>query len=158
MANWCINSVTFTAEQTQLSKIQALFIQMAADAQRTGEGQLPAFIREQEGYFFDLAWEDNVLFYSTKWVPNTDHLIEVAEFYGADFSHHYAETASSIYGLSVYRDGLLTITDLDSSDFDGYNLEEDTGLYRFEGNSYESSEEILDILLQRKKQKNDLTD
>ena len=158
MANWCINSVSFTAEPAQLSQIQTLFIQMAADAQRTGEGQLPVFIPEQEGYFFDIAWEEDVLFYSTRWVPNTDHLIEVAEFYGADFRHYYAETASSIYGISEYRNGLLTITDLDSSDFDGYDLDEETGLYRFEGSNYESSEEILDILIQRKKHINDLTD
>ena len=153
-----MNSVTFTAEPAQLSKIQTMFMQMAADAARTGVGQLPIFIREQECYFFDIAWEEDVLFYSTRWVPNTDHLIEVAEFYGADFRHHYAETASSIYGISVYRDGVLTTTDLDSSDFDGYDLEEDTGLYRFEDKLYESSEEILDILIERRKQINDLTD
>jgi hypothetical protein len=158
MANWCSNSVVFQAEPAQLSKIQALFLLLAALAESTGEGQLPSFIREQEGYFFDIAWEEDVLFYATRWVPNTDHLIEVAEYFGADFKHHYAETSNSVYGVATYQDGVLTVSDLDNSDFGLYDLDPGTGLYRFEGQSYESSEEILDILIERKQQINDLTD
>jgi hypothetical protein len=158
MANWCSNSVVFQAEPAQLLKIQSLFLQLAAIAESTGEGQLPSFIHEQQGYFFDIGWEEDVLFYATRWVPNTDHLIEVAEFFGADFKHYYAETSNSVYGVAAYQDGVLTITDLNNSDFDLYDLDPDTGLYQFEGQSYESSEEILDILIERKQQINDLTD
>ncbi|WP_345953010.1 hypothetical protein [Mucilaginibacter sp. PAMB04168] len=158
MANWCSNSVVFQAEPAQLLKIQTLFLQMAALAEHTGDGQLPPFIREQDGYFFDIAWEEDVLYYATKWVPNTDHLVKVSEHFGADFRHYYAETSSSVYGVAIYQDGIMTITDLDNSDFDHYDLDPETGLYHFEGCTYESSEEILDMLIRRKQQINDLTD
>lgn len=150
MAEWCINSVVFIAEPAQLTEIQTLFLQMAVKAQATGEGQPPHFILEHEGWFFDIVWKDNSLFYSTKWYPNTDHLIEVADYFCVDFRHHYAEVANGIYGLSVYTDGVLTITDLDSSDLASYVFDPETKLYKFEDKLYENSEDILDILIQRK--------
>ncbi len=55
-----------------------------------------------------------------------------------------------IYGKATYADANLVIIELDDSDFDLYSYDEEKDEYQFEGDTYDSDHEILDILLERK--------
>jgi len=151
MANWCSNSVTFEGEQSQMTDLKILFDTMALKEQKQRKGQLPEFIFEQDGYFFDIRWEDDALYYETKWSPNTAVIMEIAVRFGVEFSYGYEESSMGIYGEATFKKGVFTDTFLDQEDFSLYHYHNQSNLFVFEGDTYESNSEILDILLERKK-------
>lgn len=109
-------------------------------------GQLPDFVNPKDGgYFFDIIWDegDSIFSYQTKWSPNTKVLVQIAERFNVDFIHDYEEMGSLVYGRSIYEDGKLTEIDLDDEDFEKYQYDDETGIYHFEGEAYDSDAEIL---------------
>ncbi|MFP5439029.1 MAG: hypothetical protein ACLGH8_14705 [Bacteroidia bacterium] len=153
MANWCSNRVEFIGEDKALQEVHEFFVTMQNAEETTGNGQLPDFMETESGYFFSLYRNEGdvgVFEYETRWSPNTDVLKVIADRFGVGFTHEYKETGNCIYGVIEYKDGDETETDLDFEDFDRYEYNEDDGLYYFEGDTYESDYEILEILLERK--------
>ncbi|MBZ4192021.1 hypothetical protein [Niabella beijingensis] len=151
MANWCNNVVWFEADPTTLQSIKNMFLQMAKKEKATREGQLPAFIKDERDWFFDIRWEEeDALYYDTRWSPNIEIVRQIAEHYKVNFTYDYEELGCLVYGRVTYTDGILTNTFLEQSDFDAFELDEDTDLYHFEGETYESEFEILETLLDRK--------
>ena len=151
MANWCSNRVEFTGEHSQFGELQSFFTAMAAKEKKEGKGQLPDFASGGTGFMFETAWEDGILYYNTKWSPNTDVIVKIADQFKTGFIYSYAETSNGEYGEATYSNGELTDIALDWSDTDHYSFNEETDLYEFEGMDYESEEDILAILLQRRK-------
>lgn len=153
MANWCSNRVEFAGDGKALQEVHEFFVSMQNEEEATGNGQLPDFMETDSGYFFSLyrnEGEVGMFEYETRWSPNTDVLKVIAERFGVGFTHYYEEIGNCIYGVTEYKDGDETETDLDFEDFDRYEYSEDDGLYYFEGDTYESDYEILEILLERK--------
>lgn len=70
--------------------------------------------------------------------------------YKVNFVQDYEEMGNLIYGRATYRDGILSDIFLDDDDFEIYEQDEETDLYHFEGEEYESDYEILETLLERK--------
>lgn len=152
MANWCNNRVEFMGEHSQFEQLAALFKGMAETEQRTGCGQLPPFMEsEAYGFFFEIIWENGVLYYQTKWAPNTAVLVLIAEEYEVGFTYNYDEVGNGVFGEASYMNGNLTVIDLDADDIGQYEYDADNGTYRFENFTYESSEDILQLMLERKK-------
>ena len=154
MANWCNNTVWFEGDTPTIERIQAMFAAMAAKETKEQCGQLPEFIQEQKGWFFNTRWEqEDVLYYETKWSPNTEILQTIADRFGAGFTHEYEETGNLVFGKAIYRNGILTDIALDEDDFNAYEHQEHTDTWLFEDEQYESDYEIMDILLERKLRK-----
>jgi hypothetical protein len=153
MANWCYNIIQFTGDNNKLENLQTLFEQMAEKETETNEAQLPPFINEDTDYLylFDIRWEGRTLYYATKWSPNIDLIQIIADTYQVGFVYTYSEIGNGIYGEVLYRDEVLTDIYLESEDFAQYSYSEETDNYTFEGDSYESDDEILEILLDRRK-------
>jgi hypothetical protein len=151
MANWCSNTVEFIGEHSQFEYLKILFEAMASKEKKEEKGQLPAFTHFDSGFLFDIRWEDGVLNYETKWAPNIEVLVAIADHFKVGFIYSYAEPGMSIFGETTYKDGILTDTYLDDDDTGQYEYDELADTYRFENQDYESSDEILDILLERKK-------
>lgn len=150
MANWCLNTVKFEADEPVYEKIRVLFLEMAQQEILTNKGQLPSFCNLETGYLFEIDWQDDELFYLTKWSPNFDVLIAVAAHFGVCFQYQYQETAMGIYGMAVYLADTLCNVYLEPKDFTFYSYCEQSHKYEFEGQQYALEFEILDILLQRK--------
>ncbi|RFZ91121.1 hypothetical protein D0C36_19460 [Mucilaginibacter conchicola] len=152
MANWCSNKVEFIGESSQIEQLASLFNAMAANEKKNGCGQMPEFVPISETkYFFSISWENGILYYETKWSPNTSVLQRIAMEYGVGFIHSYDEPGNAVYGEAHYLNDELTVIDLDWDDIGQYEYDEENGIYRFENRNYESSDEILYIMLQRKK-------
>lgn len=124
---------------------------MAEKETETNEGQLPSFIKEDTGYLFNIRWVGGTLYCDTKWSPNIALMQLVADTYQVGFVYSYSEIGMGIYGEVQYQDGILTDISLESEDFAQYGYQEETDDYVFEGDSYENDDEILEILLERKK-------
>ncbi|MXN90808.1 hypothetical protein GR160_06175 [Flavobacterium sp. Sd200] len=153
MANWCSNRVTFTGDGKALQQVQELFLAMQHNEETTGNGQLPDFVDTENRYFFSLYRHEGdfgIFEYETRWSPNTEVVMAIADRYGVAVRHQYEETGNCIYGETGYANGISIETDLDWEDFDRYEYNQEEGLYHFEGEAYESDCEILEILLERK--------
>lgn len=154
MANWCSNTVVFEGKPEAIRRIQQLFQYMKEKEAETEQGQLPDFLSDTNGgYFFNLYWnegDEGIYQYETKWSPNLEVVKAMAEYYQVNFVQHYEESGSLIYGVTTYKDRILTDTYLDGSDWDAYDFDEDTDTYHFEGKEYDGNCEILEILLKRK--------
>lgn len=145
--------MSFTAEPHQMKKIIMLFSHMAIQEKQEDKGQLPSFITEEKDWFFNIECDGDTVHYETRWSPNIAVLKQVADHYGADFKLCYCETGNLIFGEATYEEGELQDICLESADFDQYEYDEDADSYLFEGERYECSEEIMEILLERKKRK-----
>jgi hypothetical protein len=129
-----------------------LFVKMARQGEKQHCGQLPKFIRAEDGFLFSIRWEDDTLYYETRWSPNTDIIKQVADKFNVDFTHFYEELGCLIYGEAEYKNKILTDVLLEAEDFDSFQEIEEAGEWVFEGKNYESDLEILEILLERKQQ------
>lgn len=153
MANWCSNWVVFHGDEKTLGNIQELFTAMKAREEETGHGQLPDFAGPEDRYFFNIYIDGDsqgVYQYQTRWAPNTEALVAIARQYGAGFEQDYEESGCMVFGKATFADGVLGDTCLDGEDFDAYEYDQQQDLYHFEGETYESSYEILETLLVRK--------
>lgn len=153
MANLCSNIVQFKGDEETMKQIRALFKNLAAKEAREEQGQIPAFIKQDDGFMYDIRWEDKQLFYSTKWSPNLDTMLEVAKYYKVEYSHFYCEPGCLLYGEAVYENEKMSNFILTASDFKSYTHDEENDKYIFEGREYEDVYEIWEILLERRKQK-----
>jgi hypothetical protein len=154
MANWCYNIVSFQGETTAIHELQKLFEKLAKQEIKQQCGQLPEFIKTNDGYLFKIRWEDDTLYYETRWSPNTEIVKQVADTFNVDFTHFYEELGCLIYGEAEYKNKILTDIFLEAEDFDSFQKNEKTDEWFFEGKNYESDLDILEILLERKQQNN----
>lgn len=154
MANWCTNTVFFNGETDKLEEIEQLFNEMALREKETKEGQLPPFIQSAEGYCHNIYTAGGTIYYETQWVPNTEILVQIAEYYQVDFTHQYSELGFDIYGEANYEQGVLKDVRLEEEDFDLFEINEQ-GIYTFMGTFYEIEEELLEDLLEWKKEQLD---
>ncbi|MES2446588.1 MAG: hypothetical protein V4546_05365 [Bacteroidota bacterium] len=152
MPNWCNNIVQFTGEPQKLEELNQLFEAMAVREKETHEAQLPSFVKAEQGYLFDTYLDSGTLYYDTRWSPNTDIIVQIADHYQVDFLHQYSELAMGVFGEATYEAGVLKETYLDFEDLNQYEYDEEKDCYTFEGNLFESDMEILETLLERKKE------
>ena len=156
MANWCSNSVAFEGDETTLEQVRLEFVKMQICENKENCGQLPEFISDKNrGYFFDILLEDGGcnFNYQTRWSPNTEILLQIAEHYKVDFIYNYEEIGNQIYGMIFYLNNEVNEICLEEEDFEQYEYHEETDSYFFEDENHESDYEILEILLKRKIQK-----
>nr|WP_121271765.1 hypothetical protein [Pedobacter schmidteae] len=150
MANWCLNTVKFEANEAVMNELRTLFLRMAEKEILENKGQLPAGYEGSSGYLFEIEMEEDTLSYLTKWAPNTDVIIFMAKQYGAGFIYNYEEPGMAIYGVTFYRNEQLQDICLDEEDFKCYQYNETDENYTFEGEVFPDDWDIMEILLQRK--------
>lgn len=151
MANWCYNVVQFSGDEQKIKEIDALFNEMSEREKQAREGQLPPFVEADTGYMFDIYVQDGYISYETKWVPNTAVLVQIADHFQTGFIHEYQEPSMYIYGEATYQEGELSDVSLDDEDINRFHYEDDIG-YVYEGETYESDMEIMELLLEKKKE------
>lgn len=152
MANWCLNTVSFRGTAGQLEQVKNLFEELAAKCNTEQKGQLPDFVSSEKGYIFDIYCGDDTFFYCTKWVPNPDVLMQIADNLMLDFTCTYDEPGNCIYGEFEYNAGVFTAIDLDMPDFARFEYDDETETYQFEGKNYSDDTVIKELILNRKKE------
>jgi hypothetical protein len=160
MPNWCYNYVSFSGKEEDLIKLQEVFSEMIKQEGITNEGQLPEFAKISEQldlnrWFFQLNDNGDFGFtYETKWAPNTLNLVAIADLFNLEFESEYEEGGCLIYGKAFYKNKILEELDLDRSDLlqiSGLENTEDGGdYYLYQGEKYESDNEIKEIIWNKK--------
>lgn len=155
MANYCNNTLIFFGKEENLNKVMSLFQNMIGNEKKTGKGQLPDCTLSDDGWFFDTyISEEDVIYYETRWSPNISVVKDIADYYHVSFELDYDESSNYIYGRVSYYSNILLDNCLDYEDFEKIEYDEDKCNYIFENEEYESQQEILDILLNRKIKEN----
>lgn len=151
MPNWCNNCVQFIGPTETIETMGQYFEKMAEKEKLENKGQLPEFATEEDGWLFEIRWEDGTLNYETRWAQNSVVIKLIADHFKVDFVHSFDELMMQIYGEVEYKNGELFHAELESEDFDLFTADYENGIYVFEGETYDSEYEILEILLERKK-------
>lgn len=137
MANLCSNTLVFDENHPDILQIKAEIIDLDFD-----------------GLYMD-PLKNNVFEYNTPWQPNVKDILPIAEKYKCDFTLSYEEMGCCLYGRYTYEAGELTDIWLTQEDIDQYEFNEETNMYIFDGEEYESSFYVLAILLERKEQQHE---
>lgn len=141
----------FEGSEEAMLQLQILFTGLKEKESTEGRAQLPDFITADEGYMLSIDWENDMLFYETRWSSNNDIIQKIAERFNVGYTHFYEETGCEIYGETTYKNGVLVDIFLEPEDFEQYEFIEEEGRWLFEGEYYTDDSEILQILLERKK-------
>ncbi|MCA6367650.1 MAG: hypothetical protein IM631_12945 [Cytophagales bacterium] len=153
MANICSQTLTFSGNGKRLKKVISLFEKMEEACRKTGEGQKPDFLEGNEcRYMFDINVDGDSINFWSKWSPAIETVRQIAVKYKVNCSLDYEELGCLIYGNATFTDGVLVETDLDEADFDSFQENEDGCSYSFEGEEYSSQYDIMEKLLDRKKE------
>ncbi len=152
MANVCTNTVTFRGPLEALDAVQGACDEMAAQEQLSGQGQLPPGVSADDGHLFAIDFHGTTVSYDTKGVPNHEVMAAFAEREGVEFTMTFHEPGDLRYGEVTFVGGKVTGIELGDEDFEAYEQDaDDEDLWRFEDRTYDAESDILEILLQRRK-------
>lgn len=149
--NWCSHFVQFTGSPESLKEIEWLFRAMSALEKETQQGQRPPFIKNNDGCLCNIDLFDKKVYFETIATPNIDLLTQVADRFQTGFILDYHELGHSIFGEATYDQGKIHDIRLDIEDFEKFNYDLEEQAYMFEGFYYDSDAEILEIMLEMKK-------
>lgn len=154
MPNWCSNSVVFSAIDDMLEKIRNMFAEIEQKQQQDEKYHLPDFVTEDKGYMQDILIDKNRFSFETRWVPNIETLMEIADFYEAGFACRYDEMANGIFGEARYDRNTLVMVNLNMDDFKAIHYDKIQKGYPCGGHVFEYEGDLLDYLLEQKMQDN----
>ena len=103
MANYCSNSVLFLGDAATVKAIHELFVHIESEQQRTRQYYLPEFVTADRGHMIDISLYQDKLSYETRWSPNLDLLVQIADHYGVDFIASFHEMVNGLYGEALYQ-------------------------------------------------------
>ena len=157
MANFTFNWLTFPKEESRTNEVIEMFKELAEkNTVSPMFGQLPTWMGDRfDGYFFDVAVEENdgvLVTYRSKYEPNRETIVEIGKHYGVSLDLDYDESASGLYGRLSFDAESGTFVDhyLDENDLKLFSLDEESGMTLFEGELWNSGEEVKEALLLRK--------
>jgi hypothetical protein len=151
MGNSCMNRVLFTGDPVKVKGVKALFRQIEDKQQKEEIYHLPSYLVATNAYMWNIEFGNQRLYYYTKTLPNLEALKQIADNYGIGFANQYEELENNIYGEAIYKDSVFTDFRLNRGDFNSYHYDLKAGIYLYDGKSYENEEEIIELLLEKKK-------
>ena len=154
MPNWCSNSVVFLADEEKSQQIRGLFTEIQAKQTAGEEFHLPDFATGEDGFMLDITLDNRSILFETRWVPNLELLMEIADHYEAGFVSKFLEMANGIYGEARYQDRTLTMVSLDIEDFKAIRYDKQKQGYPCGEDVFEYEGDLLDYILEQKKLNN----
>ncbi len=153
MPNWCSNIADFKCNKRTLAALRKYFTAMAKKEKKENQGQMPVFYTGDPGYMFEIRWEDDVLYYESKWGPTVEVIQSIANHFEiSSFTLNYQELNMQIFGEYIFEKNVLINVCLDDEDFEKFDVADDSeDSWLFEGEVYDSDYTIMDILFERKK-------
>jgi|GEM_PF-3210769 len=144
MANTCFNELHFTGERENIKQAN-LFLSGLSKDEWGG-----VKIEGMEGYFQDINFCNGQFIFGTRWGPDMETLMAVADRFKAGFLLDYAEPMMSLYGQAQYNKGKLLDVRLSGPDFKEVNYLEKDDVYVYKGRHFRSSETLCRLLLKEK--------
>ncbi|MNI47143.1 hypothetical protein D3C73_1016430 [compost metagenome] len=87
--------------------------------QKPENQKLPDFLADTDEHFFYYISHnaDGKIEYETKWTPNIEAVLQIAQLYKVDFVLDYQEVGNCIFGRATYAKGIFNNIYLDPHDF-----------------------------------------
>lgn len=160
MPNWCYNYVTFSGDKENLNALNIALTNAEKAEQEEKQGQKIHSLGEVvEGYFFDIyheQYDDHItLQYETRWSPNQEDLALLCKEYKVSAEHEYSESGCQIYGTANYdASGEYTDEQIKAEFLDLIEYDDKTNKYIYEGEYWDSEDELIETEYQNWKEKN----
>jgi len=107
MANYCSNTVLFLGEPSAVAELRQLFWEIERQQKLTRMYYLPDFVMDGTGYVQDISFNGQWINYESRWTPNLNLLVQLAERYQVEFISGFDEMTNGIYGEALYSNGRL---------------------------------------------------
>ena len=98
----CDNCVQFIGDPTAVEKVKELFTEIEEKQNETGKWQLPPYVTAPFSNMQEIVVNDPTINYQTRWYPNFNGLIQIADHFGLDFANVYSQVTDCIYGEATY--------------------------------------------------------
>lgn len=150
MPNWCSNFVSVSGNKKSTTNFIEEIASLKKESDLKEEGVRPF---DEGEYMFDIYISDKRFFsFESRWSPVINSLKFLALKHSVNVSNEYHEPNMCIYGKWEYDSKSNSEFDicLEQEEYDLFSYDEETSIYHFEGEDYETDEEILEILLSRK--------
>jgi len=154
MANMCSNVVVFTGDPAAVENVKALFKEIEQKQNETGKWHLPPYVTANFSHMQDISMDNEKINYETRWYPNLQGLVQIADHFQLDFVNHYDEVANGVFGEASYTKGTLLDICLDPADFQAYDFDPATRLFTYNGQTYENETPIFEKMIEEKKADN----
>lgn len=141
--------VQFLAPPNKFNELETLFNELTKSEAETHFGQVPDFIADPPGYLY-IRGEYDFLCFETKWAPIIKEIQQIADYYQIGYTYEYDESMY-VYSQANFIEGIFSDVYLDADDFELITYHEDKNGYLFEEEWWNSEEEILEVLFDRKK-------
>jgi hypothetical protein len=151
MANWCNNYLILSGTQTAIQNTIKVFAEIEEEQTRTGKYFLPEFVTTESSQMTDIVINENTVNYQTRWVPNLEALVQLANHTGVEFVSQYDELQMGIIGEATYQNKIFSNVRLDGNDLQQYHYDVGTATYLYNGQNYEDEWSVLMELLENKK-------
>lgn len=154
MANFCSCYLTLEGKEENIQQVIDVFKKM----QITTDEEIGAYFDEnqpKDGWFFNIYTDDGYINYETKWGPNIQDVVELADKYKVDFELEYSEDNMLIYGKYIYNYATKKLVDVEltNEEIDQFEYDEGKEHYVFRDELYECNQEIIEILIKEKQEK-----
>jgi Ferredoxin-like domain in Api92-like protein len=113
MANMCDNSVIFTGSPAAIKNVKTLFKEMQEKQEQTGKWCLPSYVTAPFSYMQDIVVNHEKVTFQTRWYPNFEGLIQIADHFQLDFMMNYYQLTDGISGEASYKNKLFNDNRLD---------------------------------------------
>jgi len=107
MANYCSNTVLFLGEPNAVTELRQLFWEIERQQKLTRMYYLPDFVVDGTGYVQDISFNGQWINYESRWTPNLNLLVQLAERYQVEFISGFDEMTNGVYGEALYSNGRL---------------------------------------------------
>ena len=98
----------------------------------------------------DIVFDKHAIHYETRWVPNLDLLVQLAEKYQVGFISKFQAMSNGLYGEAAYSDGKLTAVTLSKEELTTLHYDKTKNGYLLRDEVYEYKGDLLDVLLEQK--------
>jgi hypothetical protein len=151
MANWCNNYLLLSGTDTAIQNAIKVFSGIEEEQNRTGKYFLPELITAESSQMADIVISENTINYQTRWAPNLEALVQIANHTGVGFVSQYDDLQMGIIGEASYQNGVFSNIRLDGNDLQQYHYDMGTATYLYNGQNYEDEWSVLMELLETRK-------
>jgi len=143
MPNWCSNTLHSSDE-----RVIEVFQKLAHKQEQSGLGETFDWLKDDR-YLFHIDVYDSYVQFETKWSPAIETAKNLAKVFKTEVILDYDEPGMCMYGKFIFNKEESKHYNISTQDCDSIEWDEDTGLYTYNGEEYESDSEIKEEILEK---------
>lgn len=107
MANMSNNTVVFGGNPAATERAKTLFKEIQAKQEETEKWHLPLFVTAPFSNMQEILVNEGAIKYQTRWHPNFNDLIKIADHFELDFTMTCGHISDCIFGEASYNNKIF---------------------------------------------------